>query len=153
MSKFQNIITPERQKRWDGDMSGLFGDKIHIAETTHANGKIRRAESDYKINVEYLKTQGIDPSQVLFFRVTQPTDKPKPEYYWTSDYFETQKGLTREISSKQRKTSIILVSSLDVINSNGGLIQDINDDNGLAVRQIGTGDFDQNMTSAKIKSS
>lgn len=150
MSKFHGIITSERQKRWSGDMSGLFGDEVYIAETVHANGKIRRAESDYKINVDYLRTREIDPSQILFFRITQPTDKPKPEYYWTSDYFETQRGLTREISSEQRETAVILVASLDVINNNEGLIQDINDDNGLAVRQIGTGNFDQTLALTKI---
>jgi len=72
--------------------------------------------------VAYLKTKGIDPSKVLFFRITQPTDNPKPEYYWTSDYSEVQKGLTAEISPEQRKTSIILVADLETINGNGGLI-------------------------------
>ncbi len=150
MSKFLNVITPERRKRWNGDNSGMLGDEVHIPETTHSDGRTRRAQSGQRINVEYLRSQGIDPSQVLFFRRTQPSTKPKPEYYWTSDYFETQRGLTREISGAQRDTSIILVASLDAINGKEGLIQDMNDDQGLAVRQIDTGNFDQNLAIAKI---
>jgi len=149
--KFSDIIHLEREKRWKDDTSGLLGEKVDIAETLHAGDRKRRAESGYKINVEYLKTAGIDPSKVLFFRATQPADQAKPEYYWTSDYFETQRGLTIEIPVEQRKTAIILVADLETINNNGGLIQDINDDNGLPVRQIGTAGFDQNLAIAKIK--
>ncbi|MFA5413351.1 MAG: hypothetical protein WC348_02330 [Patescibacteria group bacterium] len=149
--KFNDIIHLERERRWDNDTSGLLGEKVDIAETTHAEGRTRRAESGYKINVDYLKTKGIDPSKILFFRATQPSDTPKPEYYWTSDYFETQRGLTVEISAEQRKTAIILVADLETISRNGGLIQDVNDDNGLPVRQIGTAGFDQSLAIAKIK--
>ncbi len=150
MSKFYNILHLERKKSGQGDVSGLFGEEVHIPETSHASGKIRRAESGARINVNFLRNQGTNPARVLFFRLTQPSDQPKPEYYWTSDYFETQHGLTQEIPSEQRKTAIVLVASLDVINNNGGLIQDINDDGGLAVRQIGSHNFDQNLALAKI---
>lgn len=149
--RFNNIIRLEREKRWSNDTSGLLGEKVDIAETLHAEGRKRRSESGYKINVDYLKTRGIDPSKILFFRATQPSGTPKPEYYWTSDYFETRRGLTTEIPAEQRKTAIILVADLETINKNGGLIQDINDDNGLPVRQIGTDGFDQNLAIAKIK--
>ena len=149
--RFNDIIYQERQKRQSGDASGLFGEKVNIPETEHASGKKRKTESGHRINVAYLKTKGIDPSKVLFFRITQPTDNPKPEYYWTSDYSEVQKGLTAEISPEQRKTSIILVADLETINGNGGLIQDFNDDNGLAVRQIGIESFDQKLALTIIR--
>ena len=96
-------------------------------------------------------TRDIDPSKVLFFRRTIPSKDPKPEFFWTSDYFETRQGLTAEISPKNRDTAIIIVASLDAINKNGGLIQDINDDQGIAVRQIGTDNFDQNLALTKFK--
>lgn len=38
-----------------------------------------------------------------------------------------------------------------MINQNKGLMQDINDDQGLSVRQIGTGSFDQKKAIAKFK--
>ena len=151
MSAFQEIITSEREKRWSGDESGLFGEEVQIAETQHADGRARKAESGYRINVDYLKTLGIDPSKILFFRITQPVKEAKPEYYWTSDLFETKKGLTREILPEQRQSAVILVADLETINKNGGLIQDINDDLGLPVRQIGTDGFDQSNALTRIK--
>jgi len=151
MGKFDDLVSQARQK--SGDTSGLLGKKVHITGTLHADGRTRSAESGEKINVDFLRDQGIDPSKVLFFRITQPADRPKPEYYWTSDYYGTKKGLAGEITPEKRKTAIILTASLDVINNNGGLIQDINDDNGLAVRQIGNGNFDQNLALTKIKPS
>lgn len=143
--KFARSISSERKKRWDGK-HGLLGEEVVIPETIHHDGRKRRAEYGYKIHVEYLKSIGIDPSKVLFFRITQPSDTPKPEYYWTSDYNETRQGLTAEIPSSQRERAIILIADLETINTNEGLIQDINDDQGLAVRQIGTGPFDQTMS-------
>lgn len=116
MGRFQSIIIKEREKRWSGDLSGLLGEEITIPETQHAGGRQRRAESGYKINVDYLKTIGLDPKKILFFRATQPSLTPKPEYYWTSDYFETVRGLTAEIPPEQRKTSVILVADLETIN-------------------------------------
>lgn len=149
--KFNDIIHSERENRWRGNKSGLLGEETKIPETEHAGGRKRRSESGYKINIEYLRTIDIDPSKVLFFRATQPSDQPKPEYYWTSDYFETQRGLTVEIPPEQRKTAIILVADLETIDKNGGLIQDINDDEGLPVRQIGTDGFNQSLAIAKIE--
>ncbi len=102
-SKFYDIIHPERKMRWGGDLSGLLGEKVHIPETEHADGRPRRAESGYRVNVEYLQSIDIDPSKVLFFRLTQPSDKPKQEYYWTSDYFEVLRGLRAEIPGEQRE--------------------------------------------------
>jgi len=129
----------------------LLGEEVNISETAHEDGRTRRAESGQRVNVEYLRSQGIDPSKVLFFRITQDSDTPKPEYYWTSDYGETQRGLRVEVSPEKRKTAVILVADLETINQNDGLIQDMNDDEGLAVRQIGTGNFDQRKALAKIK--
>ncbi len=143
MSKFADL-------HWSKEASGLFGEEVHIPETYHASGEIRSAQSGNRIDLDFLRDQGIDPSRVLFFRITQPTEQLKPEYYWTSDYFETKKGLSREISPEERKNAIILVASLDAINNNEGLIKDINDDSGLAVRQIGTDNFDYNLALTKI---
>lgn len=147
--KFARSISSERKKRWGGDF-GLFREEVIIPETIHHNGRTRRSEQGYRIDVEYLRSIGVDPSKVLFFRITQPSDTPKQEYYWTSDYRETKQGLTAEIPVSQRSSAVILVADLDTINSNGGLIQDINDDQGLAVRQIGVGPFDQKLVTGKL---
>jgi len=148
--KFYDVIYPERKKRWNGDLSGLLGEEVHIPETEHADGRTRRAETGYRVDAEYLKSIDIDPSKVLFFRITQSSDKPKPEYYWTSDYFEVLRGLYAEVSGEQREDAVILVADLETINENG-LIQDINDDQGLSVRQIGKEPFDQNRAIARFK--
>ena len=54
-TKFFNLIAPERKKRWDNDPSGLFGEKMDAPSFNLPNGGIRKKESGYKINVEYLK--------------------------------------------------------------------------------------------------
>jgi len=153
--RFSLMIGRERIRRIQKERSegSIFGDEVEVPESLHHDGRVRRAESGYKINLDYLREQGIDPTKVLFFRVSQPSTTPKPEYYWTSDYFETQRGLTVEIPDDQRKNAVILVADLETINQNGGLIQDINDDNGLAVRQIGAASFDQRLALTKIKPS
>ena len=149
-SRFSQLVDKEMDRRWNGDTSGLFGEEVQIPETIHAGGATRRAESGYKINVDSLARHNIDPKKVLFFRTTQPSSIPKPEWYWTTDFFETQKGLSREISPEDRQKSVTLVASLDAINHNGGLIQDINDDQGISVRQILPLPFDQKQAIAVI---
>ena len=111
-SDFQEIITEERSKRSSGDLTGLFGDNVHIPESIHENGRVRIAEDDYRVNVDYLKDIGIDPKKVLYFRRTQPSETPKPEYYWTSAFGEVVRGLKTEISPEKRASSIILVSEI-----------------------------------------
>ena len=150
--KFWNVSGAERTKN-DNKEDGLLGEMVQIGETTHHDGRKRGAESGYKINMDYLRSKGIDTGKVLFFRATQPSTNgmTKPEYYWTSDYFETRRGLNQEISPEQRKNAIILVADMDTIAKNGGLIQDINDDAGLAIRQIGAGNFDQELALARIR--
>lgn len=144
--KFDSLVSQERHTT-----NGLFGEDCAISKTTHADGRVRRAESGKKINVDYLKTVGIDPAKVLFFRTTQPSVTPKPEYYWTSDFLETQRGLQQEIAGEKRKTAVTLVANLEIINQNGGLIEDINDDQGLSVRQINENGFDQNQAIAILQ--
>jgi len=144
-TQFYELIYRERKKRWAGDLTGLFAEEAHIPATKHADGRIRREESGYKVNVDYLRTLEIDPSKILFFRITQPSEEPKPEYYWTSDYLEALRGLDRE------DNAVILVSTLDAINQNCGLMQDINDDEGISVRQIGTGPFAQKKAIARFR--
>lgn len=142
-AKFDSIIHTERSKRYRGNEDGLFGKEVSIPESLHANGRVRRAESGYSVHPEYLRTVGIDPEKVLFYRVTQPSEIPKPEFYWTSDYQEVVAGLHVETGGEYRKTAVILAADMLTISKNEGLIQDVNDDQGLAVRQIGLGSFDQ----------
>lgn len=142
--KLNDLIGHERQKRFKGGKPSLFGEEVHLQGTVHADGRKRSTEDGYRINIDYLRSVGIDPTRVLFFRITQPMrEQPKPEYYWTSDFFEVIEGLNHEVIPSKRKTAIILVADMQTINENGGLIQDINDDNGIAVRQIGEGPFNQ----------
>ncbi len=152
-SQFDDLISPERQKAPSKPGEGLLGEDVVINEGAHADGRPRRVEEGYLVQVDYLNQINIDPTKVLVFRVTQPSDSPKPEYYWTTDLFETKRGLQREIRPEQRQTSVILVSSLDAISKNGGLIQDMNDDNGMSFRQIGITEFDQNDCVSIIKNS
>ncbi|MEO8581453.1 MAG: hypothetical protein ABI425_02615 [Patescibacteria group bacterium] len=121
----------------------ILGENVDIPESMHSDGRQRRAESGYKINIEEIIRRGIDPTKVLFFRVTQPGETPKPEYYWTTDFHETQRGLSREITPEKRATAVTLIADLSTIAGEEGLIQDINDDQGLAVRQISLEPFDQ----------
>lgn len=127
--------------------SGIFdrSERITINQSEqnlHQNGRPRQEESGYKLNFDYIKDQNIDPGLVLYFRVTQPSEEPKPEWYWTSDFAEVNYGLGRELGN-QESTAVILVSTLEEISGNGGLINDVNDDSGIALRQIGLDVFDQ----------
>ncbi len=142
-SRFYEILTNEQRKNFEGETRGLFGPVITLSHGTHANGKPRRTEEGYEINVEYLSSQNIDPTKVLFYRKTQPGTDPKPELYWTSDFYQTQVGLQKEISGDAAESAVTLVCDLSTINNNDGLIQDVNDDSGLAVRQKGIDTFDQ----------
>lgn len=141
-SKFFSFLS---QKRNDKE-EGFFGKYVTIPETEYSDGRKRPGESGRILRIETLKKYGIDPQEVLFFRVTQSAKEGenKPEYYWTSNYFETKSGLQQEIPSDLRTTSIILVADLETINKNGGLIEDMNDCGALSVRQYGSENFDQN---------
>lgn len=137
-SAFHSILSHERERK---DGLGLFGEVVEAPDVAHADGKKRRREEGRIMNTEFLNTRGIDANFILFFRLTEDSSTPKPEYYWTSDYSQAQRGLHAEISREQRERSVILVSNLALINNNRGLIEDINDDNGLSVRQLGTQSF------------
>lgn len=110
---------------------------------THANGTPRRSEEGLILDMDKVRACGIDPSKVLIFRVTQPSEEPKPEFYWTTDFIETRGGLGLGLGS-QRKTAVILVDTLESVYGGGeGLIRDVNDDSGVALRQIGLQAYDQ----------
>lgn len=109
---------------------------------SHRDGRPRRAESGDRLDFERLRNYGVDPTKVLIFRVTQPSDEPVPELYWTTDFMEVRGGLSVELG-KQRKTAVILIDTLDSVARNGGLMRDVNDDSGVAVRQIGLEGYDQ----------
>lgn len=64
---------------------------------------------------------------------------------------EIDQPRVEKLPPAQRETAIVLAADLQTINGNNGLISDINDDQGLAVRQIGLGAFDQTKALAKIK--
>ena len=112
-------------------------------DNRYHTGSLRREEEGHKMDFDHLAAAGIDPKYVLYFRVTQPTDgTPKPEYYWTSDLHETKAGLDYELGMRAH-TAIILVSTLAEIAQPDGVMDDINDDQGIAVRQISLTPFDQ----------
>lgn len=127
----------------------VFSETEHVVipvsdDNVHAWGESRRHEEGPKLDIDYIVSKGVDPKYALFFRVTQPSNgQPKPEYYWTTDFNEVRGGLRDELGASA-ETAIILVSTLDTIAQNGGLMWDINDDSGIAVRQIGLDTFDQN---------
>ena len=108
----------------------------------HVDGSPRRHEEGHLLSLNGVRKAGIDPSKVLFYRVTQPADGAKPEYYWTSDALEVRTGLRSELGHNA-DTAVVLVSTLEEIAKNGGLIDDINDDQGHAVRQASFDSFDQ----------
>jgi hypothetical protein len=148
---FAALVEDARKARASGDITGLLGEEISLPPSSHADGRERRAEKGCRINTDYLVSKGIDPSKVLFFRITQPSAHAKPELYWTSDLSEVGSGLTAEIPQEQRNTSIILVCDLETLErEGGGLIQDMNDDGGISVRTIEPVPFDQNNALFKI---
>lgn len=53
-----------------------------------------------------------DPNYVLVFRRTLPSDQPKPEQHWTTDYITAVRGLTQEIPGAHRLYSIVLSTNL-----------------------------------------
>lgn len=139
---FDNLRSAEQWRAAAGE-SGLFGPELTLPESPKADGSMRPAETGSQINLEYARKSGLDPDKVLVFRATQPTTDPKPEAYWTTDYYETRKGLSREMGEEKRASAVILVSTLGKINEGGGLIRDQNDDSGLPVRRIDSRPFDQ----------
>jgi hypothetical protein len=140
-SRFQDLLR---------NRESFLGEEVNIGLNYHQDGRERVFESGRRINIDAIKEQGIDPRFILVYRVTQPSYVSKPEYYWTTDFFEVIHGLRREISLEHRKKSVILFSTLDQINKNGGLIMDVNDDNGLAVRQISNKPFNQNLCLSRV---
>jgi len=149
---FASIISQERKERAQRETGGLLGEKISLPPSMHADGRERRAEEGYRLNTEYLRSQGIDPSKVLFYRITQPSDEPKPELYWTSDLAEVGMGLTAEISPEKKESSVVIVCDLAALEKVGrGLIQDINDDGGMSVRMIEPVPFDQKNALFEVK--
>lgn len=131
--------------------SSFYGEEITVPSTQKEDGSMRPAETGPSINLDYLREKGVDPNGVLIFRATQLSDTPKPENYWTTDYYETRRGLTAEMGPEKRKNAVILVSTIGQIAQNGGIIKDINDDNGLSVRRVDTGNFNQQQCIGIIK--
>jgi hypothetical protein len=140
--------------RWSELDTSLVLNGQAIIPSSHLNlrqsGVERREERGAIIDLDLVRAQGVDPSRVLYYRATQPaTTTPKPEYFWTSDSLEVRTGLRRELGSQENQ-AIVLVSTLEMIAQNGGLMLDINDDTGVAVRQIGLEPFSQNNTLFKF---
>ncbi len=134
----------------EADKKKFLKEEVTLAKTQHADGRTRREEKGQRVDIEELRKMGIDPAYVLYFRRTQPSDTPNPEYYWTNDLDEVMRGLTQEIKKDKRATSVILCSTLDDIARNGGVMTDVNDDNGIAVRTLYTGGYDQQRALAVI---
>lgn len=135
----------------EADKRKFLKEEVTLPQTQHADGRTRREERGQRVDTEELRNMGIDPAYVMYFRVTQPSDTPKPEYYWTSDLTEVKQGLTQEITEDARSKSVILCSTLDDIASDAGVMTDVNDDSGIAVRTLYTGDYDQQRALAVIK--
>lgn len=129
----------------DTKIGEILGEIVAVPSVDYGNGFIREALSAPRIDIESIIQRGIDPKYVLMYRRTQPTDgNPNPEPFWTSDFNEVIAGLQKEIQGKKRESSVILVSDLETINEAGnGLVQDVNDDQGISVRMIAPGPFDQ----------
>lgn len=60
-----------------------------------------------------------DSHYVLVFRRSLPTDKPKPEQHWTTDYITAVRGLGQEVQGVHRLHSMILCSTLEELNRIG----------------------------------
>lgn len=134
----------------NGHSRKFYGASMKISGS-HADGREREDDEGERLDLDVVRQAGIDPSCVLVFRLTQPSETPKPEAYWTTDYFETQRGLNVEVPAKQRRTATILVSDLATIAGADGLIRDINDDNGVAVRRISNEPFDQRNAIGRVR--
>lgn len=130
----------------------IFGEEVVIPQhdqNLQENGDLRRRESGPRINVEDLDVAvGVDPRYVLMFRATQPSAEPKPELYWTTNPAETLHGLHVELGSRA-PSAIILIASLASVAENG-VIGDINDDGGVAMRQLGDRNYSQSNALASI---
>lgn len=148
-SLFESKLKKDNWLSAAGEPNTMFGAETVAPEISKANGAIIPPESGKVIEIDNLREAGIDTSKVLIFRATQPSDQSKPEYYWTTDYFETKKGLSAEMGESNRKTAIILVSNLEQI-CEGGAIKDKNDDNGLSLRRIDMSSYDQKTALGKI---
>ena len=126
------------------DSRKILGDVIKLPESQHADGRERRAEEGPEVLVNKIKEEGVDLNGVLFFRRTLlANETSKPESYWTSDYWETVRGLSVEIAGEQREKTKILCSTLQDLSSDSRLVTDINDDNGLSVRRESLEAYDQ----------
>jgi hypothetical protein len=90
----------------------------------------------------------IDMRFVLFYRRSQPSNKPKPEAYWTWNYNIIVRGLNIEHSKEYKKSSIILVASLHVILSQDKYKHDIKDQ---SIHLINEKPFSQNLCLFKFK--
>lgn len=147
-SKFESKLKKDRWLNASGSSETLFGPEDTAPEVIKQNGDLRRAETEKTINITNIRESDIDPSKVLIFRTTQLSDESKAELYWTSDYFQTLRGLSVEMG-KTKESAVVLVSNLEEI-CNGGAIMDTNDDNGLAIRRISSAPFDQKVVLAII---
>jgi len=92
-----------------------------------------------------------DPHYVLTFRRSLPSDKPKPEQHWTTDYTTAIRGLRQEVWGTHRLHSVILCSTLEELNRVGL-------DNNQEVKAVSDGEikikatpFDQNTCIAKYR--
>ena len=116
----------------------VFKEEVSEPEHKLGNGKIRKAQTGKRIDVKAIATAGVNLDRVLVFRVTI-NGVEKPEDFWTTDFYETVRGLSVEIPEKNTNPESvkILVSTLADIASDTILTQDVNDDNGLPVMRLG----------------
>lgn len=146
-SLFAEQLSIERRFFDRGDTTRFFGE-IQEVSSPDKTGSIKQTEP--VINVDFLVERGIDPTKVLFFRRTHISKDPKIERYWSSDFDAVRRGLIVERRGESRRNNVILVTTLALLNSNGGLIADGNDDNGLSVRCLGQELFNSDSALALI---
>ena len=148
-SLFETKLKKDKWLTAAGNSNTMFGKETIAPAITKENSAEIPPIEDKLININHIKESGMDPSKILVFRATQPSDLAKPENNWSSDYFETKRGLWTEFGKERRKSAIILVSNLEQI-CQGGAILDRNDSNGLSLRRIDSSPYDSKTALGKI---
>lgn len=96
---------------------------------------IRFLENGAPLAARTLKKLCIDPQYVLFFRRSLPSEKPKYEGHWTSDYATARRGLQHEIPAIHRLHTIILASTLSDVLSDATVEDSVGSDGEIKLRQ------------------
>lgn len=142
------LNSQELHKQLSGGGEALLGQETALPNKV--NGNKYKDDKARTVDMRKVVSAGIDPSKVLVFRITQPSEAPKAELYWQTD-IDAMVSMY-ELSAVQKNSSVILVSTLDQIaSSNGGIVVDLMDNNGLSFRQVGVDSFPDDAVLASVK--